>query len=126
MRPVKRQAEDMLRLGHVQLAPVGVQGAPATQVPLRIMVRSMCPLRLRAVSALADRSWSGTAGTGGAVKARPGRAVLCRCGHERLAHEHYRQGAECALCDCPRWSPRILPRGAAPRFLRGLFRKQKP
>jgi hypothetical protein len=32
--------------------------------------------------------------------------ALCRCGHERLAHEHYRAGTECALCpDCPRFRP---------------------
>ncbi|WP_167305454.1 hypothetical protein [Mycolicibacterium neoaurum] len=23
---------------------------------------------------------------------------ICRCGHERAAHKHYRPGAECALC----------------------------
>ncbi|MDQ1715191.1 MAG: hypothetical protein QOC60_1136 [Frankiaceae bacterium] len=25
---------------------------------------------------------------------------VCRCGHGREAHEHYRAGNECALCDC--------------------------
>lgn len=24
----------------------------------------------------------------------------CRCGHPRVAHEHYRAGLDCALCDC--------------------------
>ena len=34
---------------------------------------------------------------------RPG-DVPCRCGHPRDAHEHYRKGTECALCDvCPRY-----------------------
>ena len=61
----------------------------------------------------------------GAMKVRPGRAVLCRCGHERVAHQHYRRGTECALCGCPRWSaPGVLPR-PAPGFLRRLFRRQK-
>jgi hypothetical protein len=32
--------------------------------------------------------------------------AVCRCGHGRLAHEHYRAGTECALClDCPRFRP---------------------
>jgi hypothetical protein len=29
---------------------------------------------------------------------------LCKCGHIRDAHRHYRPGADCGLCDCPRWS----------------------
>lgn len=24
----------------------------------------------------------------------------CRCGHARTAHQHYRAGTDCALCDC--------------------------
>lgn len=28
---------------------------------------------------------------------------VCRCGHDRDAHEHWRRGQDCALCDCPRW-----------------------
>jgi len=24
--------------------------------------------------------------------------VVCRCGHPRDAHEHYRAGSECAVC----------------------------
>lgn len=42
----------------------------------------------------------------------------CQCGHDRVAHEHYRVGTECALCppeQCtaysgprePWWSPLI-------------------
>ncbi|GAA4121676.1 hypothetical protein GCM10022215_26800 [Nocardioides fonticola] len=27
----------------------------------------------------------------------------CRCGHEHAAHEHYRRGTDCALCDCRRY-----------------------
>jgi hypothetical protein len=28
---------------------------------------------------------------------------LCRCGHTAHAHQHYRAGSDCSLCDCPRW-----------------------
>jgi hypothetical protein len=27
----------------------------------------------------------------------------CRCGHGKVAHQHYRPGADCALCACPRF-----------------------
>lgn len=27
----------------------------------------------------------------------------CVCGHVQDAHEHYRPGSDCALCDCPRY-----------------------
>ncbi|WP_165497165.1 hypothetical protein [Rhodococcus sp. ABRD24] len=27
----------------------------------------------------------------------------CSCGHEFAAHEHYRRGTPCALCDCPKF-----------------------
>ena len=60
------------------------------------------------------------------MKVRAGRTVLCRCGHERLAHQHYRRGSECALCGCPQWSPRGLLRLPAPGFLGRLFRRQQP
>jgi hypothetical protein len=33
------------------------------------------------------------------------RPLLCSCSHSRDAHRHYRPGSDCALCDCPRWSP---------------------
>jgi len=33
------------------------------------------------------------------------RRVLCSCRHSRDAHRHYRPGSDCALCECPRWSP---------------------
>ena len=26
----------------------------------------------------------------------------CACGHHRDAHQHYRPGSDCALCDCRR------------------------
>lgn len=31
----------------------------------------------------------------------------CRCGHDRSAHEHYRAGTDCGLCDCVRFVPRV-------------------
>lgn len=27
-------------------------------------------------------------------------ARLCRCGHARQAHDHYRAGSDCGLCPC--------------------------
>jgi len=35
---------------------------------------------------------------------------ICTCGHSRAAHEHYRQGTDCALCDCPRFRRSLLRR----------------
>lgn len=29
-----------------------------------------------------------------------------RCGHQREAHEHYRRGSDCAVCDCPSFADR--------------------
>lgn len=32
------------------------------------------------------------------------KARVCRCGHERTLHEHWRRGTDCAACgplDCP-------------------------
>lgn len=45
----------------------------------------------------------------------------CRCGHAEKAHEHYRRGTDCALCDCVRFkagSGRAAP-PAPPRSDRG-------
>lgn len=34
----------------------------------------------------------------------------CLCGHERVAHEHYRRGSECALCPAGGcWRFRTVP-----------------
>jgi hypothetical protein len=30
-------------------------------------------------------------------------SATCVCGHQQAAHEHYRRGSDCALCDCPRF-----------------------
>lgn len=32
--------------------------------------------------------------------------ATCVCGHAQDAHEHYRPGSDCALCDCPRFRRR--------------------
>ncbi|QCR43823.1 hypothetical protein C1N91_10060 [Curtobacterium sp. SGAir0471] len=32
--------------------------------------------------------------------------ATCACGHGQEAHEHYRPGSDCALCDCPRFRRR--------------------
>lgn len=29
----------------------------------------------------------------------PEASDLCSCGHPREAHEHYRKGTECSICD---------------------------
>jgi hypothetical protein len=31
------------------------------------------------------------------------------CGHGKTAHEHYRRGTDCSLCDCPRYRRQIFP-----------------
>jgi hypothetical protein len=36
---------------------------------------------------------------------RTRRHLLRSCRHSRDAHRHYRPGSDCALCECPRWSP---------------------
>ncbi|MGX6605278.1 hypothetical protein ACWKSP_24545 [Micromonosporaceae bacterium Da 78-11] len=44
--------------------------------------------------------------------------ALCVCGHQQPAHQHFRRGADCALCGpslCPRyrraaWWRRLIPR----------------
>ena len=41
---------------------------------------------------------------GGAImgiarKTAPDSNALCACGHIREAHEHYRRGSECSICD---------------------------
>jgi hypothetical protein len=27
----------------------------------------------------------------------------CRCTHSRSAHQHYRAGTECSMCDCQKY-----------------------
>jgi hypothetical protein len=52
-----------------------------------------------------------TTGGAAAPTTGPGLAVVpvaedsatCVCGHQQAAHEHYRRGSDCALCDCPRF-----------------------
>lgn len=31
-------------------------------------------------------------------------AKACRCGHVVLAHEHYRRGTDCSVCECEKYS----------------------
>jgi len=53
---------------------------------------------------------------------RTRRPVLCSCRHSRDAHRHYRPGSDCALCECPRLSPRNpvpRPDGRRPDSRRG-------
>jgi hypothetical protein len=52
------------------------------------------------------RSQHLTSDDGSAAYSRAVRSEKCKCGHERAAHEHYRSGAECALC----------PSGACSRY----------
>ncbi len=42
---------------------------------------------------------------------RPRDPKPCRCGHVRRAHEHYRNGTDCALCTCQRFRSRARPMG---------------
>lgn len=38
-----------------------------------------------------------------------GTVGVCRCGHDRAAHDHYRTGTDCAICGkstCPRFRSR--------------------
>ena len=46
---------------------------------------------------------------------------LCRCGHPQMAHLHYREGADCGLCGCPRFRRRWLPAGVFPSHLQSLM-----
>lgn len=48
------------------------------------------------------------------VMIEPADEPRCQCGHAKNAHEHYRPGSECALCDegvCDQF--RLAPHGAA-------------
>ena len=57
---------------------------------------------------------AGAAGERGAVGGNSGSEdagpACARCGHGRRAHEHYRSGSDCALCDYPRFSRPLLRR----------------
>jgi hypothetical protein len=51
------------------------------------------------------------------------RFSVCRCGHRRDAHKHYRPGSDCGLCACTRFRARLFggssgegePSGDGPR-----------
>jgi hypothetical protein len=43
-----------------------------------------------------------------AKKTQPHASDVCACGHAREAHEHYRRGTECSICDvqvCSSFTP---------------------
>ena len=43
-----------------------------------------------------------------ARKTKPQASDVCACGHAREAHEHYRRGTECSICDvqvCSAFTP---------------------
>ena len=58
--------------------------------------------------------------TGNTALARPevglapapsaGVATCSDCGHGRQAHQHYRRGTDCAMCDCDRYRRSLLAR----------------
>lgn len=54
--------------------------------------------------------WSGSCRMKGAIMGffsqRPAEAMtdMCACGHAREAHQHYRRGNECSICDARRCS----------------------
>jgi len=29
--------------------------------------------------------------------------MTCECGHAEDAHQHYRPGTDCGVCDCPKY-----------------------
>jgi hypothetical protein len=47
-----------------------------------------------------------SAGLDGAAPTRK----ACACGHGKTAHQHYRAGADCALCACPRFHRSLAAR----------------
>ncbi len=52
-------------------------------------------------------------------------ANVCRCGHDKAAHAHYRRGSDCAMCGparCPRF--RTQPRGAWLQPIAGRLRRR--
>jgi hypothetical protein len=36
----------------------------------------------------------------------------CRCGHSERAHEHYRRGTDCGLCQCAKFKAAASVRGS--------------
>ena len=41
---------------------------------------------------------------------REPRSQVCRCGHPKQAHQHYRAGTDCALCTCTRLKLPVVTR----------------
>lgn len=60
----------------------------------------------RDVCKISEIKPSGEAGATMADSARQSEGPQCRCGHARRAHEHYRPGTGCSLCeDCGSFRP---------------------
>lgn len=63
------------------------------------------------------------------VAATPIMVDLCRCGHERDAHDHYRAGTDCGVCGtaCRAFhadGPAVRPAGRAARLTSALRRRR--
>jgi hypothetical protein len=50
----------------------------------------------------------------------------CKCGHDRPAHEHYRRGADCGLCECNRYRRERPAGGLLQQWIAKLQRGGKP
>jgi hypothetical protein len=62
---------------------------------------------------------------GSLIRTGQGDDPCATCAHGRAAHEHYRAGSDCALCDCPQYvRPRRQPR--AVRVPAAAFRRVLP
>ena len=69
-----------------------LEGSLATPVRPRVRHLHLVPLIAVALSPVA------AAGQG------------CTCGHTRTAHQHYRRGTDCAVCNCGRYTRPVLRR----------------
>jgi hypothetical protein len=49
----------------------------------------------------------------------------CGCGHPHGAHEHYRKGTDCALCDCPRFTLGRAAASATPSRISRILRRPR-
>jgi len=70
-----------------------------------IFIGATLPARVRVRAGAVDASGAAEAGRQGGIVTE-GTPRVCRCGHERGAHEHYRRGSDCSLCpsgECSRY-----------------------
>ena len=56
----------------------------------------------RADAAIKELAASGERFTAETLTGRVGGSPMsvCRCGHSRVYHDHYRAGSDCSLCEC--------------------------